>query len=76
MSEIRLTDQDIEHGIRGRLTADPRLNPANLSVHVVAGRVRLGGTALSDEDRRWAVEVVSGVPGVREVVDEMVVAGG
>jgi osmotically-inducible protein OsmY len=38
--------------------------------------VRLGGIALSDDERRWAVEVVGGVPGVREVVDEMIVAGG
>jgi len=76
MSEIQLTDQDIEHGIRDRLTADPRLNPANLSVHVVAGRVRLGGTALSAEQHGWALEVVRSVPGVREVHDEMTVIGG
>jgi osmotically-inducible protein OsmY len=76
MSEVRLTDQDIEHGIRGRLAADPELNPANLSVHVVAGRVRLGGTAISEEQHRRALEVVGGAPGVKDVLDEMTVVGG
>jgi osmotically-inducible protein OsmY len=75
MSEIRLTDQDIEHGIRGRLAADPGLNPANLSVHVVAGRVRLGGTAVDEEQHRRALEVVGSAPGVKEVLDEMTVVG-
>ena len=76
MGEIRLTDQDIEHAIRGRLAVDPELNSANLAIHVVAGRVRLGGTALSEEQRRRAVEVVVSVPGVTEVLDEMTVVGG
>jgi osmotically-inducible protein OsmY len=76
MSEIRPTDQDIEHAIRGRLAAHPELNPANLSFHVAAGCVRLEGTAVDDEQHRRTIEVVSGVPGVRDVVDEMTIVGG
>ena len=70
------TDQEIEHGIRDRLVADPRLNPANPSVHVAGGRVRLSGHALSEEERRWAAEVVRSVSGVTEVLDEIVVLWG
>ncbi|HEV8636672.1 MAG TPA: BON domain-containing protein [Chloroflexota bacterium] len=48
------TDQEIEHGIR----------------------VRLSGHALSEQERRWAAEVVRSVSGVTEVLDEIVVLGG
>jgi cytidylate kinase len=55
---------------RARLAADPRTRSQRLSVETFARRVTLTGLADSEAHKRAAIEVIRGVPGVVDVVDD------
>ena len=55
---------------RARLAADPRTRSQRLSVETFARRVTLTGLADSEAHKKAAIEIIRGVPGVVDVVDE------
>lgn len=55
---------------RARLAADPRTRSQRLSVETFARRVTLTGLADSEAHKKAAIEVIRGVPGVVDVVDD------
>lgn len=73
MNGIPHTDEEIERSILTLFAAEGTPSPANVSVHVAAGRVRLGGVAADEAEHALAVDLAQSVPGVTGVVDEMVV---
>jgi CBS-domain-containing membrane protein len=67
---------DSDDAIRAQVAADLARQPWAANVHmnmeVIAGRVVLSGTILDEHSRAALRVVVENVPGVREVVDELV----
>ncbi len=58
---------------RARLAADPRTRSQRLSLETRAHRLTLRGFADSGDHQKAALEIVRGVPGVVDVVDETVI---
>jgi cytidylate kinase len=58
---------------RARLAADPRTRSQRLTVATAASTLTLRGYADSESHRRAALEIVRGVPGVIDTVDETVI---
>jgi osmotically-inducible protein OsmY len=69
---------DTAQMVRDALAYTGGINEANIEVHYGDGVVTLSGIAFSDAERRLAEDVASHVPGVRRVVNEIMVvkAGG
>jgi osmotically-inducible protein OsmY len=65
---------DTAQMIRDAIAWDGRLNEANLVVRYANGVATLSGVVTSDEERREAEDVVAHVPGVKRVVNEILVA--
>lgn len=59
--------------VRDALAWDGRLNPANLLVHCGDGVVTISGVVTSDEEREEAADVARHVPGVKRVVNQILV---
>jgi osmotically-inducible protein OsmY len=59
--------------VHDALAWDGRLNEANLVVHYGRGVVTLGGVVTSQDQRLEAEDVVSHIPGVTDVVNEILV---
>ncbi|MBN1421642.1 MAG: BON domain-containing protein [Planctomycetes bacterium] len=72
--EIR-GDDAIEQDVRIELHADYALSALGLGVRVEDGIVTLTGTAKTDAQKRHAVDVASWVTGVRDVIDQILLAG-
>ena len=69
---VQRSDADIEKQVAKALTADGSLKDSSITVQSVNnGVVLLGGTAKTLTDHLTAVEVASGVPGVRHVSSEI-----
>lgn len=66
------TDEDIGQNIHDLFALDRRLNPANIRLHVANGKVFLSGVVTSHDERRLAGDLARCVPGVAEVVNEIV----
>ena len=58
---------------RARLAADPRTRSQRLSIDARGRRLTLRGFADSEEHRKAALEIVRGIPGVIDTVDETVI---
>ncbi len=59
--------------VRDALAWDGRVNEANLVVRFGDGVVTLGGVVVDEAQRREAEEIVRHIPGVRRVVNEILV---
>src|SRR6185436_13394174 len=58
---------------RARLAADARTRSQRLSIEARGRRLTLRGFADSEEHRKAALEIVRGIPGVIDTVDETVI---
>ena len=72
MSESPRTDEEIEQSIVTLFATEGTPSPANLTIHVLNGLVRLGGVATDEGQHQLVLELIRGVPGVRRILDEMV----
>lgn len=64
---------DTAQMVRDALALDGRINEANLTAQVGEGVVTLSGIAFSEDQRQQAEDVAAHVPGVRRVVNEILV---
>jgi osmotically-inducible protein OsmY len=60
-------DDRIREDICDRLTDDPRIDAADLEVHVKNGEVTLTGAVRTKEEKRFSEDLVERITGVREV---------
>jgi osmotically-inducible protein OsmY len=67
------TDQEIQDAARAALRAEPAVAAAALKVRVADGVVTLTGTTRSGAEQFLAGEVLRGVAGVRDVVNQIIV---
>ena len=74
-SQSRLGDNWITTPIQARYFLDADIKARTIDVTAVGGVVTLDGTLNSDEERRRAAQIASGVDGVRRVVNNLAVAG-
>jgi cytidylate kinase len=58
---------------RARLAADPRTRSQRIAIEARGRRLTLRGFADSEEHRKAALEIVRGIPGVIDTVDETVI---
>jgi osmotically-inducible protein OsmY len=70
----RVSDAQLGTRVRAALARDPVSELAQLRVGVERGEVRIGGQVAGQLAHRRALEVVSGVTGVRALTDEISVA--
>lgn len=75
-AEQRVDDAALVAEIKGRIAADPALNPFNIDVDVNQGVVTLSGTVTSDASRMRAAEIARGVSGVVRVENQLEVGSG
>ena len=76
-SRQRLEDLALQARARAALKADPRTSAVDIVVEVRGGRVTLRGIVVDDNEKALGRDVVSKLPGVKEVVDELrTMAGG
>jgi osmotically-inducible protein OsmY len=74
-SDGRIGDEALEESVRQMLISDASTTDLNVKVSVRDGVVTLEGGVAGFEDAENAESVASSVPGVREVVDRIEVAG-
>ena len=67
----RLEDVRLATAVRAALALNRRLQGGELTVDAEQGRVTLRGTLPDESARRLALEVAAGVPGVRQVADQV-----
>ncbi len=67
----RLSDVGITSKVKGRLIADPDVNPFKIDVDTVAGVVFLKGTVARELQRQEAEELARRTRGVRDVVNDL-----
>jgi hypothetical protein len=70
----RRSDARVSDDVCDRLTDDPRIDPSDIEVRVEDGEVFLSGRVPDRRMKRWAEDVASGVPGVRDVINEIRIA--
>lgn len=70
-----LTDLEIKATVNNRLLNEDRALFADISTEVVEGRVLLAGSVPRPEQRIRAATIAFGTPDVKEVVNEITVAG-
>jgi osmotically-inducible protein OsmY len=71
-----LADDDLRRSVSDELSSDPKITvDADIRVSVADGEVTLRGTVVSYGDKREAMKVAQGLPGVRLVRDEIEVVG-
>jgi hyperosmotically inducible periplasmic protein len=75
-AEQRVDDGALVAEIKGRIAADPDLNPFNIDVDVNQGVVTLSGTVTTNGARARAVEIAQRVDGVVRVENQLKVGGG
>lgn len=68
-------DSEIRATINHRWLQRDHVIFGNINLQIYEGRVLLSGLAPTPEARRLAVELVRGIPKVREVIDEIIVQG-
>jgi len=72
----RRSDERIREDVCERLTQHGQIDASDLEVDVHDGEVTLRGTADSGQTRRMAEETIEGVPGVRDVTNQIRVRQG
>jgi len=65
------TDTAITRSIQQKLLADSDLAEQALQAQVSQGNVRLSGTVKNEQQRRKALQIAAGTPGVAGVTDEI-----
>jgi len=70
---VRRSDQAITQDVQGHLERDVWVDQSHITVKTVGGMVHLSGTVDSCGHRAYAEQAARRVPGVVEVVDELVV---
>ena len=76
-SRRQLADLALQATARAALRTDPRTNAIDIVIEVKGGRVTLRGIVVDDHEKKLAVEVVTGLAGVKGVRDELrTMAGG
>lgn len=65
------TDVAITRSIQQKLLADAELAEQAIQARVTQGNVRLSGTVRTDQQRRRAMQIAAGTPGVTAVTDEI-----
>jgi hyperosmotically inducible protein len=68
-------DERITANVKAALRADPDLSAVPIDVSTRAGVVVLQGTVPNLDSARQAIRLVASVPGVRDVRNELTVAG-
>jgi hyperosmotically inducible periplasmic protein len=71
-AQVEAKDGEIDRLLKDRLKRDPRLNDERIDTRVDAGVVTLTGEVNSSAAGAQAFELARGVPGVREVRNELV----
>jgi hypothetical protein len=69
------SDERIREDVNDRLTDHPAIDATEIEVRVTAGEVTLSGTVESRRVKRLAEDIVDSVRGVRDVHNELRVAG-
>jgi osmotically-inducible protein OsmY len=64
-------DSDLEQSVRGCLAKDPRSALGDISIVATNGRVHLCGEATSYAEKRRAADLVAGIDGVRQVINQL-----
>ena len=72
-TRVEATDRAAAALARARLAADARTRSQRLSIEARGRRLTLRGFADSEEHRKAALEIVRGIPGVIDTVDETVI---
>jgi cytidylate kinase len=72
-SRAALADLNVAVQARALFMADPTLSERMLSVFANRGAVTLSGGVVTQEERRTAEALVAGIPGVRTVVNDVIV---
>ncbi len=67
------TDQQVTDAVRQAFFLDPTFSERQFRVETVGGVVRLAGDVRTEDERQRALEIVTAVPGVQRVQDELVV---
>jgi len=70
-SRQKVQDLALQARARGALKADPRTTGVDILVEADAGRLRLRGIVLDDQEKSLARELVRALPGVKGVDDEL-----
>ncbi len=71
----RATDAWITTKVKSKIAADPQLNPFNIDVDTLDGRVTLSGRVRTVEARQEAEKLARDTDGVVEVVNELRIGG-
>jgi hyperosmotically inducible protein len=61
-------DDDITARVQSSFNADPLLSASVIDIRTSQGVVHLSGTVKSEQQRHRAIQLVQGVPGVREII--------
>lgn len=69
------SDEQLRDAVCERMTEHPRLDASDVEVHVAGGTVTLQGTVTSRFAKRLAEEIADSVVGVRDVRNELRIAG-
>jgi osmotically-inducible protein OsmY len=71
--ENKLHDVVLAELLTDKILGDSRLAGESVTVTVNDGTIILSGTVDTEEQRKLAIELAEGIPGVRWVEDEIVV---
>jgi osmotically-inducible protein OsmY len=61
-------DAEITARVQSSFAADPLLSASGISVQTIRSVVHLSGVVTSEQERFRAIQLVQGVPGVREII--------
>jgi len=67
------TDQQVTDAVYEAFFLDPDFGEKQFHVETIGGVVRLSGDVRTEEERRRALDIVTGVQGVQRVIDDLVV---
>ena len=73
-SHARLKNLALEARVRSALRQDPVTRNQRFAIHADAGRIALKGIVDATREKRRISDLVHGVPGVRDLVNELVAA--
>ena len=71
---VRRSDRELAAQARAALLANPITRPLHLHITCENGHLSIRGVVQQDEQRKIAQEIVGTIPGVRRLLDEIVVA--
>ena len=71
-----IDDATITTRVKTRMAEDPQVSASRISVETLNGTVQLSGFAANEGERARAVQVARGVPGVKDVRNNVAVRTG